>query len=72
MDSTLVIHVVSDITPLILLSQIGIVMGSFASGVSIVFLIDFFKRKGWIYHHKKKKVTQEIDSDGPFPKRENK
>jgi hypothetical protein len=69
----LVIKVASDSVDsfILLLAQIAIVMSTFSAGVSIVFLIDFFKRHGWTYKHKKlkKNLIKDSDPHTPSPKR---
>jgi hypothetical protein len=57
----LVIKVASDSVDsfILLVAQIALIMATFSAGVSIVFLIDFFKRHGWTYKHKKKKFTKD-------------
>lgn len=63
----LIIHLASDNVDsfILLLSQIALAMASFSAGVSVVFLVDFFKRHGWQYskYRKKKKEDPEKEVD---------
>lgn len=59
MDSHLIIHVATDTVDasILLLAQIATILASFSFAVSILFLFDYFKRHGWIYHKKKPVVS---------------
>jgi hypothetical protein len=67
-DTHLIIHVVPDhVKPdtidsfILLLAYVAVIMAVFSSGVSVVFLIDYFKRHSWQYKHKKKPFTVKLD-----------
>ncbi len=53
-DTYLIIKTVSDTMDAgtLLMTQIALAMASFSSGVSILLLVDWFKRHGWAYKHK--------------------
>jgi len=53
---TLIIKVASDSVDSFILTvaYIGLIMAAVSLGASIVFIVDFFKRHGWTYKHKKK------------------
>ena len=70
MVQTVIVHFTPDKVPvdtidtfLLWLAVASIILAMFASGVSIVFLVDYFKRHGWPYRHKdKKKKEREKDT----------
>lgn len=58
MDSHLIIHVASDTIDsyILTLAQIAIILSAFSTAACILFLIDYFRRHGWQYRHRNKKV----------------
>ena len=59
-DPVLIIKVASDAVDnmILLVAQIAMVMSTFSTGISIVLLIDYFKRHGWQYKKKKAVVSK--------------
>ena len=47
----------------LLMTQIALAMASFSTGVSVLLLVDWFKRHGWAYKHKKKKAVEKDSED---------
>jgi len=62
-DTHLIVHVASDSLDnfIFTIAIIALIMAVFSSGVSIVFLIDYFKRHGWQYKRRKKQVIKSED-----------
>jgi hypothetical protein len=60
-DTHLIVHVASDSLDnfIFTIAIIAVIMAVFSSGVSIVFLIDYFKRHGWQYKHRVKKNVEQ-------------
>lgn len=55
----IIFKAISDsVDPFILyLAELGVVLGAFSAGASILLLTDYVKRHGWQYKHKKKVVV---------------
>jgi hypothetical protein len=51
---------------ILLLAQIAVITGGFSAGASIFLLIDYFKRRGWIYkRYQKREREKEREKDNP-------
>jgi hypothetical protein len=64
-DTHVIIHIVPDhVKPdtidsfILLLAYVAVIMAVFSSGVSVVFLIDYFKRHSWQYKRRVKKTNE--------------
>jgi predicted permease len=64
-DTHLIIHIVPDhVKPdtidsfILMLAYVSVVMALFSTGVSVLFLIDYFKRHSWQYKRRVKKTNE--------------
>ena len=62
MTYDIIIRAVSDTQDpgILLTAEIALAMASVSAGISMMLLVDWFKRRGWVYKHKKKEKDKEL------------
>jgi hypothetical protein len=58
-DTHLIVHVASDSLDnfILMIAEIALIISSVSAGMSVLLLTDYFKRHGWQYKHRAKKMS---------------